>query len=304
MSVKLPPSLPNLTENNVVSVPPIGVEESLTFLMKRLGFTARAPIRQIHTLADLTFIADLPITPISNKLLTGARERERSFDWWPPQVSSSPMSYLRWKLGARILARAILIDHHHALFLKYNCAILALRSSGLHWAEGPKDIKSDLQGRLHNETGPAVRWLDQEDYYWHGVKVPAVVVNFPESITLGMINNSTNAELKRVMVERYGEARYLFDLGVKPVDNHPKFGDLYVQRQQVGRPIAFMRVTNCSPEPDGSFRIYILRVNPDLYGGDAGRYAQAAAASTWRKTPNGKELLFPNWREYNPVTET
>jgi hypothetical protein len=159
--------------------------------------------------------------------------------------------------------------------------------------------------RLHNPKGPAVVWPDGWGVYAvHGVRVPWWVVMRPDAITVHVIEAETNAEIKRVMIERYGESRYVLDTEMMPVARDERFGDLYVQGFQAGRPIAKICVTNRTAEPNGEFRKYWIDVNPQHYNGDAGRIPQAAVASTWRTTPGGSELFFKDWRDYRPAIET
>jgi len=110
--------------------------------------------------------------------------------------------------------------------------------------------------------------------------------------------------VQRVMIERYGEDRYIVDSGMQPVAKDARFGDIYLKEVEAGKPIAKIRVVNRSPEPDGSFKIYWLNFNPAHYNGDAGRIPQAASASTWRTKEGGRELFFRDWRDYSPVLET
>ena len=166
-------------------------------------------------------------------------------------------------------------------------------------------LARDERGRLHSVAGPACAYPDGWAIYAvHGVRVPEYVVERPQEITIAKIAAEENIEVRRVMIERYGEARYITDSGMKPVARDERFGDLYVQRMESGRPIAIVYVTNRTAEPDGTFRRYPIPVNPDLYDGDAGKIPQAAVASTWRTTPGGKELMFKDWRMYNPIVET
>ena len=113
-----------------------------------------------------------------------------------------------------------------------------------------------------------------------------------------------NAEVRRVMIERYGEDRFIVDSGMQPIAHDETFGTLYVQPQDAGAPIAKIRVVNRSPEPDGTFRNYWLDINPAHYNGDAGHVPQAAVASTWRTTPGGNQLLYKDYRDYRPHIET
>ena len=60
----------------------------------------------------------------------------------------------------------------------------------------------------HRATGPALE-SDVEDLYaWHGIVVAPHVVTHPERITLGEISATPNAEVRRVLIERYGYERY------------------------------------------------------------------------------------------------
>ena len=172
-------------------------------------------------------------------------------------------------------------------------------------SDRPRAINRDTQGRLHCEDAPSIRYPDGWAlYHIHGVCVPEHVVMRPTEITLSQIADEKNAEVRRVMVERYGEERYIVDSGMKSIARDDKYGELFVQNFDAGRPIAKLRVINRTPEPDGSSRIYWLPINPKHYNGDAGRIPQAAVASTWRTKPGGTELFFKDWRDYSPVLET
>ena len=176
----------------------------------------------------------------------------------------------------------------------------------LYWVAKPAVHTEHVNGtrRLHNDSYAALESDVENLYFWHGVLVPAFVVVRPDWITMKQINEENNAEVRRVMIERYGEDRYIIDSGMKPVAHDEVFGTLYVQPQDVGSPVAKIRVVNRSPEPDGTFRSYWLDINPAHYKGAAGLVPQAAVASTWRKTPGGKELLYKDYRDYRPVVET
>lgn len=84
--------------------------------------------------------------------------------------------------------------------------------------ERPMWIDRDERGRLHSPTRAAICWPDGWGLHmWHGVRVPAHVIEAPASITVAEIEAEQNAEVRRVMIERYGAARYLLDSGAKPV---------------------------------------------------------------------------------------
>jgi hypothetical protein len=184
-------------------------------------------------------------------------------------------------------------------------------------------IAFDARGRLHNKTGPAVTFkqaqkhihtddVDAEMFYWYGVQMPKDVVLNHNLITQSRILSETNIEVRRVMLEHYGLKRFF--KGNAPVAEDA-FGKLYHIRGEAIVPgtaslavirgkaidhrtaslavriddlLAYVWVKNSTPEPDGSFKDYILRVPPTT------RTAKEAVAWTFKKT------VF----EYNPIKET
>lgn len=173
--------------------------------------------------------------------------------------------------------------------------------------ERPVSLFIDDRGRLHHESTSALRYPDNfELYVINGIRVDSYIICHPEKITAKKVDNESNAEIRRLMLDRYpgGEVKYIHDSGMRPVDHSEKYGTLYLKRLEAGRPICRIRVVNRTPEPDGSFKIYWLSVNPDKFDGDAGKYAQAAVASTWRTTPGGDQLIYSDWKKYDPIIET
>ena len=189
--------------------------------------------------------------------------------------------------------------------LTRSCGWVWWHENVLSISDRPEVLNRDEQGRLHCENAPSIKYRDGWSLYnWHGVSVPEYVIEKPQEITIEKIHAEKNAEVQRVMIERYGEEKYIVDSGMQPVAKDDRFGDIYLKEVEAGKPIAKIRVVNRSPEPDGSFKIYWLNINPKHYGGDAGRIPQAAVASTWRTTEGGKELFFRRWQDYSPVLET
>ena len=78
---------------------------------------------------------------------------------------------------------------------------------------------------------------------------------------------------------------------------------LLVKEVEDDEPIVFVDLLNSTPEPDGTVKRYLMRVDPNAYNGDAKRYCQAAAASTWRDSIDGV-LTFKKWQDYCPVFES
>jgi hypothetical protein len=173
-------------------------------------------------------------------------------------------------------------------------------------SDRPMAIHRDKRGRLHNTNGLAIQWRDG----WglariSGVAVPTELVTKADWLTPDKIEKEQNAEVRRVMMQMYGEGRFLSKTGATLI-HEDKFGKLYRKDLPGDEPLMMVKVTNSSPEPDGSFKEYFLRVHPELrprtgikdgepvYGEPQALTAHNAVASTFRRT--GKQ--------YKPIVET
>jgi hypothetical protein len=128
-------------------------------------------------------------------------------------------------------------------------------------------LARDERGRLHSLGGPAVMYPDGwKIYAVHGVRIPlekAHIIEKPETITHEEIDAEGNAEVRRVMLDRFGTARYLQATNTKPVHTDD-FGTLYRREVPGDEPIVMVKVVNSTPEPDGSRKDYWLRVPPTV----------------------------------------
>lgn len=71
-------------------------------------------------------------------------------------------------------------------------------------------------GVLHCETGPALQYADGFTVYsYGGVHVPKQVIMCPEKLSVRRINAEQNLEVRRVMIERFGPARFIKATGCK-----------------------------------------------------------------------------------------
>lgn len=144
--------------------------------------------------------------------------------------------------------------------------------------ERPERQSTDAQGRLHHETGPALLCRDGWPLYsWHGVSVPAQVIERPDRISTSAIDSETNAEVRRVMIERYGASRYLLDSGAQKTHTDD-YGTLYRKARQDDTDLVMVKVVNSTPESDGTFKDYFLRVPPEM------KTAREAVAWTFDKS--------------------
>jgi len=149
-------------------------------------------------------------------------------------------------------------------------------------------LNLDEQGRLHSVVEPAVMYPDGWSIYAvHGVRVPADVIENKKSITTRRIEKEGNAEVRRVMIELYGQQKYLIDSGAEEI-HRDDFGILYRKELQNDEPIVMVKVINSTPEPSGKFNYYFLRVPPDV------KTAHDAVAWTFGK----------NKASYSPEIET
>lgn len=134
--------------------------------------------------------------------------------------------------------------------------------------------------RLHATDGPAVRFRDGWSIYaWHGVRVPAKLIETPSQITRDDVVAETNAEVRRAMYERVGPDRYADLLGVQPVHTDAWNGQTYTLLRTiepdtvVGDYLQFVRV-----QCPSTGRVYHLSVPPTVHT------ARAAVAWTFGHT--------------------
>lgn len=160
--------------------------------------------------------------------------------------------------------------------LAKHCGWWAPYDTCVIFQDRPSEIHRDTQNRTHNETGPAILYRDgTQVFIWHGVRVPELVVMNPEQITAEMIRSEANAEVRRIMLERYGFKRYLD--GADDIDfvHRDGYGTLYKHTLN-DVVMYFVKVTNGTPELDGTYKDYILTVSGEP------KTALEAVASTYK----------------------
>ena len=169
-------------------------------------------------------------------------------------ADSAPMQAVDGKVRGPAQAFADLAFYVDRLFPFRNLA-LAVRP--------PTSIALDAEGRPHAEDGPAMRWADgSEVYAWRGRVVERSLVCV-RPLTPAFIAAERDPDRQSVLVERYGLGRFLAETGAIAV-HADECGQLYRLHQLQGEPIAAVHVVNASPEPDGSFRDFWLRVPPTV----------------------------------------
>ncbi|MBW8484860.1 DUF6745 domain-containing protein [Actinomadura parmotrematis] len=170
------------------------------------------------------------------------------------------------------------------------------RSAGWWWpferiailSERPTELHRDEPGRLHNGAGPALAYPDGFALHaWRGMPIPADFVASLGGLTTARIDAEGNAELRRVMLEIFGYDRYLAETGARPL-HRDATGVLWRIDLPGDEPVVMVEVVNSTPEPDGTSRVYHLRVPPGT------RTAREGVAWTFGL---GEE-------EYRPLRET
>ena len=123
-------------------------------------------------------------------------------------------------------------------------------------------LRQDERGRLHDLSEPACAYPDGWAIYAvHGVRVPGWIIETPSEITPTKIDAEKNAEIRRVMMTKFGEAKYLEQSGAVEVSRDLR-GVLYRKDIVGDEPLVMVRVENSTPETDGSAKPFWLRVPP------------------------------------------
>ena len=159
----------------------------------------------------------------------------------------------------------------------------------LYWIAKPTvhaEVVNDSR-RLHCVDGPALEADSENLYFWHGVLVPAFVVVRPDWITMQHIAGEQNVEVRRVMLERFGAERYLREIGAQAV-HQDQCGTLYRANLAGDEALVMIEVVNSTPEHDGTWKKYMLRVDPRC------STAREAVAWTFGLTAD----------QYQPLVET
>jgi hypothetical protein len=155
-------------------------------------------------------------------------------------------------------------------------------------ADYPEALNVDEQYRLHCSDAPSIRWRDGWSlYHWHGVRVSKQVIEAPHSLTLAQISSEPNLEVRRVMITRFGLERFLSESGARKI-GADECGVLFYLEMDGDEALAIVKVVNSTPEPDGTFKNYFLRVPPAM------RTAREAVAWTFGLSA----------QEYEPAIQT
>lgn len=142
------------------------------------------------------------------------------------------------------------------------CGWVWMFNAGAICTERPKLINLDARNRLHSDKEKAIEYPDGNGIYCiHGIEVEEKIVMRPDEITIKEIDEQSNAEVRRVMISKFGESKFLLKSKAKIIAKD-EFGELYSRKMLNDEALTMIRVLNSTPEPDGSTKIYWLRVPP------------------------------------------
>jgi hypothetical protein len=170
------------------------------------------------------------------------------------------------------------------------------RHAGWWWAnervavltERPSTLTRDNVGRLHRGEGAACEFPDGYGLWaWRGMPIPESLAADLPTLTAKRIRREENAEIRRVMLEHFGYDRYMREVGAHKMGSD-ETGILWRVNLDGDEPLVMVEVVNSTPEPDGTSRVYWLRVPPST------RTAREGVAWTFGLTAD----------EYQPLVQT
>jgi len=173
---------------------------------------------------------------------------------WFREIARLPISWGPW------MPWVILAEHSGPRYVHEKFVVIS---------DFPRVLKVDNNNRPHSATGPFCAWADGFRLYaWHGIRVPAWIIKQPEKITVEKIDAETNAEIRRVLIDRFGFARYLAEKRAVVVDEAVDEGGEPMRLLTMptddddGAPMAALHLRNSTADPDGTRREYVIRVPP------------------------------------------
>jgi hypothetical protein len=234
----------------------------------------------------------------------------------PDEIFKSEMGQFAWDIHKYHFAKERLgLNVNVEMSTKIEAAVEIARSCCLWWnhqdvvvmSERPTVIALDDSDNLHSVSGPAFCYGDKlRKYMIHGIEVEPQIVKDPDNyLTPARIEQEHNAEVRRTLLDLYGSERYLRQTGAQVIHEGRHGRRLWWrmpnENRRVARgmeadsiftnsnePLVMVEVKNSTPEPDGSIKIYFLRVAPHI------RNADEAVAWTFGLT----------LAEYEPYVET
>jgi len=206
----------------------------------------------------------------------GDQLKEAWGQWWSwGQADNYWLAYYRFAvdIGVKVTEQQ---ERRLALMERMaRAAFMAFSWSGVTiLVQHPSVARFDSQRRLHRVDGPALAWPDGYAVYAvHGIRLTPErgAAMASGALTASDIRDDPNAEVRRVLVGAYNKGdsgRYLRDIGAtvihSDVDQLGQPRRLLRIEQPDDEPYVAIEVTNSTPEPDGTRKLYTFRTHPEL----------------------------------------
>jgi len=138
-----------------------------------------------------------------------------------------------------------------------------LEDNIVYACKNPTAMRLDEVGRFHSDSAPAIEFADDyKMYFWQNIRLEEELITKPEVLTAKYIAGQPNAEVRRVLIDRYGSRKYLVESRATKVATD-SLGVLYYIFVPGQEKVALVKVANHTAEPDGTYKDYFLRVPPN-----------------------------------------
>lgn len=129
-------------------------------------------------------------------------------------------------------------------------------------SERPLIIELDEENRLHAESTPAISYADGFNVWsYRGNLVGEKIIK--GDFTADEIITQNNVEIRRSMMDIYGMEQFLIDSDAEEIQTDG-YGTLYRRTLSFDEDLVMVKVVNSTPEKDGSYKDYFLRVPPSM----------------------------------------
>ena len=126
-----------------------------------------------------------------------------------------------------------------------------------------RHVRRRLAEQMHEEVGRLV-WVTDRPPGLSPFMEMALDWVPGDCITAEIANTEPNQEIRRLLIEKMGWARWFEESGAEVVQEDETGQLLAMGDATPWNGTKAVRVTNSSPEPDGTFKKYILRVPPHI----------------------------------------
>jgi hypothetical protein len=147
--------------------------------------------------------------------------------------------------------------------LAFNCYSVFFTTDSAFVCRKPTQLHVDAIGRLHNTQQPAITFADGlQVNALSGIRIPHAYIP-AHNLSVQMILDEQNVEVRFALIDAFGPQRFLYEYGGTLVDSS-EYGELYRTSIFGAEDLMMVRVRNSTPEPDGSYKWYCLRVPPQM----------------------------------------